>query len=263
MTRLGGLGAPGVGALLETVEKELLWGGDTGKLIAIYKNGVVDGASRDSGNTPTTILRPGLVLGKLTSGGQYTEYDPAATDGSEVAEAILPIEIRAQDFDSTDADRHLLLLVGGNVKAAQLIGLDVIARAQLGRQFIFDDDLGGNTNPTTLVVAKTADYTVLAADNNKLFTTQGAGGTVNFTLPAIDRGLRFRFFSEAAGAMTVTAGTADTLVAFNDLAADSIAFATAVEIIGGAVEVIANADETKWLVFVNLGAETQTPTIAT
>ena len=263
MTRLGGFGAAGQGALLETVEKELLWGGDTGKLIAVYKNGVVDGATRDATNSPTTILRPGLVLGKLTSGGQYTEYDPTATDGSEVASAILPIELRAQDFDSNNADRHLLLLVSGFVKASQLIGLDQMARAQLSRQFVFDDDLGGNSNPWGLVVAKASDYTVTAADNNRIFTMQGAAGAVNFTLPAIDRGLRFRFFNEANQNMTVTAATADTMVVFNDLAADSIAYSTANERIGGSIEVIANADETKWLVFNNLGAETQTPTIAT
>ena len=70
MTRLGGFGAPGVGALLETTERELLWGGDTGKLVAIYKNGIVDGSTRDSGNSPTTVLRPGLLLGKVTSTGK-------------------------------------------------------------------------------------------------------------------------------------------------------------------------------------------------
>ena len=34
-------------------------------------------------------------------------------------------------------------------------------------------------------VAKTADYAVLAADVNKIFTNTGASGTVKFTLPAV------------------------------------------------------------------------------
>ncbi len=40
-------------------------------------------------------LMPGTVLGKITASGKYTQHDDAATDGSEVADAIL--------YDSTDA----------------------------------------------------------------------------------------------------------------------------------------------------------------
>lgn len=263
MTRLGGFGTPGVGALVTTVEAELLWGGDQGKGIAVYKSIVMDGTARDSGASPTTVLRPGLVLGKITATGQYKEYDPTATDGSQVARAILPIELRMQDFNATNADRVVPALVAGCVKATPLNGLDVYARAHLQRQFLFDDDLLGNVNPFPIVEAKTASYTVVAADNNKIFTTQGAMGAVTFTLPTIARGLRFRFFNEADQNMIVESVVADTMVVFNDDAADSIAFQTTSEKIGGSIEVVANADATKWLVFVNLGAETQTPTIVT
>jgi len=64
--------------------------------------------------------------------------------------------------------------------------------------------------------------------------------------------------------MTITSGTADKMTAFNDLTADSIAFSTASEKIGGAVIVI--ADGTGWLVFpytTGLGLTAQTATIAT
>lgn len=113
------------------------------------------------------------------------------------------------------------------------------------------------------VVAKTADYTVVAADNGTVFTTRGAVGAVNFTLPTIAAGLRYRFMNEAGQNMTITSVVADTLVVFNDLAADSIAFSTVAELIGGSFEIMANDDATKWLVFVNLGSETQTPTVVT
>lgn len=262
-TGLGGFGLPGTGAIDQTTEAEILWGGDAAKGLAVWKSGVIDGSTRDAGATPTTILRPGLVLGKVTSGGKYKEYLPTATDGTEVAAAILGTELRAQDFNATDTDRSFRLLVRALVKAGQLNGLDQYARMHLARNFVFDDDLLGNTNPFTRVVAKTANYTVLPADNNTLFTTRGAGAAVTFTLPALDRGLRYRFFNEADQDMIVASVATDTMVAFNDLAADSIAFSTTAEQIGGSIEVIANDDETKWLVFVNLGAETQTPTIAT
>lgn len=116
------------------------------------------------------------------------------------------------------------------------------------------------------VKAKTADYTVTEQDLGTIFTTRGAAGAVNFTLPAPAAplaGCWVKFINEADQNMVVTSGTADTLVVFNDLAADSIAFQSASERIGGAIECVVNDDGTKWLAFVHLGAETQTPTIVT
>lgn len=102
------------------------------------------------------------------------------------------------------------------------------------------------------VVAKVADYTVLAADNNVLFTTRGAAGTVIFTTPTTAyKGLRYGFYSAADQTMTVTAGTADTMVAINDLAADSVGFATATLKIGGMIEVF--GDGTGWLTRISPG----------
>ena len=40
-------------------------------------------------------LKAGAVLGKVTASGEYAEYDPTATDGSESAVAVL--------YDNTDA----------------------------------------------------------------------------------------------------------------------------------------------------------------
>jgi hypothetical protein len=51
------------------------------------------------------------------------------------------------------------------------------------------------------------------------------------------------------------------MVVFNDPTADSIAFSTSSEKVGAMIEVI--GDGTGWLTLVHLGAETQTPTIAT
>jgi len=114
------------------------------------------------------------------------------------------------------------------------------------------------------VSAKTAAYTVLNKDCGTLFTTTGASGAVTFTLPtasAANAGVWFEFFNSVDQTMTIACATNDTLIVFNDVAADSIAFSTASEKIGGGVRVV--SDGSKWLVFVALGAETQTPTIAT
>lgn len=114
------------------------------------------------------------------------------------------------------------------------------------------------------VSAKTASYTVLESESGTLFTTSGASGAVTFTLPALANvaaGTWFEFFNVADQDMIVASGDADKMVVFNDAAADSIAFSTAAEQIGSGVRVV--SDGALWLVFVFLGAETATPTIAT
>lgn len=113
------------------------------------------------------------------------------------------------------------------------------------------------------VVAKTADYTVTFEDCGHLFTNRGAAGAVVFTLPAVAakyKGFWVDFMVVADQDVTI-AGTAGQLVAFNDAAANSIAFSTATEKIGAYVRAL--CDGTSWLIQVGLGAETQTPTIAT
>jgi len=85
------------------------------------------------------------------------------------------------------------------------------------------------------IVAKTANYTVLAADSGTIFLTTGTEGAVNFTLPAVSAGLWFMFINGADQDMLVKTATADTLISFNDVAADSVSYATADEKIGGAI----------------------------
>lgn len=149
-------------------------------------------------------------------------------------------------YQLTDADENVY-----KVKAKEDVGLELLRN-------------GVRTQPYNRVEAKTADYTVVVADHGAVFTTEGASGNVNFTLPAtadLPTGWECTFFNAADFNMTVTAGTADTMVTFNDVAADSIAFSTTSEKVGGGVKIIKGAS--KIFALVMLGAETQTPTIAT
>ena len=50
-------------------------------------------------------LKAGAVLGKLTSGGDYAEYDNGASDGSQTAVAIL-----YDDVDATAADAECVVI---------------------------------------------------------------------------------------------------------------------------------------------------------
>lgn len=116
--------------------------------------------------------------------------------------------------------------------------LKIKAREDYGLTFYLN---GAITQPYLNVIAKTADYTVTVADHGTLFTTEGAGGAVNFTLPATSTlpvGWYADFYQAADQNMTITAGTADTMVATNDLAADSVAYSTASEKIGNFIRVV-------------------------
>ena len=70
--------------------------------------------------------------------------------------------------------------------------------------------------------AKTADYTCVRGDSGTIFTTRGAAGAVIFTLPAVTQGWWAIFVAGAAQNLTVTNAVADTLICFNDIAADSL-----------------------------------------
>jgi len=111
------------------------------------------------------------------------------------------------------------------------------------------------------IIPKTASFTVLRTQSGAVFTTTGATAAVNFTLPAINTGpWWFEFFNGADQSMTVTSGTADTIVTFNDLQADSVAFSTASEKIGG--HIIAFTDGTTLFVVAHGSKENQHITIA-
>ncbi len=125
------------------------------------------------------------------------------------------------------------------------------------------DGLHTNFPWTPAFVTKTADYTVKSTESGTFFNTVGATAAVNFTLPAISTGpWMFWFLAGAAQTLTVTAATADTMLTFNDLAADSVAFSTSGEIIGGMLWAICDGTT---LAVIQIGgvSHRQTLTVAT
>jgi len=123
----------------------------------------------------------------------------------------------------------------------------------------------GQLNLVARISAKTADYTILpytVDSSGTIFTNRGAGGAVIFTLPApvpLLAGYRYIFKVHANQNVTVATATADTLIALNDVAADSVAASTTNEKIGAQLEAI--CDGTSW--FVSGIAVGHTYTIAT
>lgn len=113
-----------------------------------------------------------------------------------------------------------------------------------------------------VVEAKSASWTCTAADSGKIFLVYGGTAAVVVTLPAIDTGpFMFDIYNGQDQNLTVTSVVADTEITFNDLAADSVAFSTSGEKIGGGVRVI--CDGVKLFVLPLLASIYQTTTIAT
>jgi hypothetical protein len=84
------------------------------------------------------------------------------------------------------------------------------------------------------VQTKTADYTVTLADSGTYFTTHGDTGAIVFTLPVTPtKGAYYYFFQSVDQNLSVNAGVADTMKAFNDLDADGITLVTGSNLIGG------------------------------
>ncbi len=111
------------------------------------------------------------------------------------------------------------------------------------------------------VIAKVAAYTIKASESGAHFTNRGATAGVTFTLPALATGLIYTFSVIADFEVLVAAASAGTMVAFHDAAANSVAFTTASEHIGGGFQIV--CDGTSWLIMGLLGADSQTITIAT
>lgn len=252
---------PGLTTSRETYEAEFRWGS---QFQGVFANALIDGSTVDSGNSPTYELRPGLLLGQVISTGKYKQYSPTATDGSEVAAAVLIEALRMQDFNGNNVDRFYAVLVGGPIQGAKILGLDLMARQQMDK-FIFDDIFnipGNHWFPWKRFQNKTANYTVVANDNYTLFGNVGATGAVTFTLPVLANGYLFGFRVEADQNVTIASNEGDNMIAFNDASADSVAFSTAGERIGGLVVVYTNPGATKWIVE-NHSAGAHTITVAT
>lgn len=265
MSSFGGWGVPGQGALAETSEREIIWGGDNAKGLVLRKNALIDGATRDAGNSPTTVLRRGLLLGKLSASGKMTEWDADAADGSQDIRGILNIELRAQDFDANNVDRAFGIIVRAPLLANQLLiqGTaltshidEYLARRQLvAAGCMLDDDpfgyLAGQGFRQQTITAE--DHTIVADENGTTFLyTHTASATSTITLPVIQPGLEFDLVRAANSAEDFVIASADggDMVIGNDVAANSVTWTTSGQMIGARMKVKAVYIGTtpKWLV---------------
>lgn len=244
---------PGLTTARETYEAEFRWGS---QYQGVFTNALIDGNTVDSGSSPTYELRPGLLLGQVTSSGKWKNYSKTASDGSEVAAGVLIEAIRMQSFEGVATDRFYAILVGGPVQQAKLINFDNQARQQMNK-FMFDDIgqmMGGHWYPWKRFVTKTADYSIVAADNYTMFDNIGAAGTVILTLPAIANGYLFGIRCEANQILRFTSNEGSNLIG-----STTTQTSASITAIGGMVYIYSNAAGTKWI---HEQAGTQTITFA-
>ena len=195
---------PGMGAVLETVERQVWWNRHE---LQWWTGGIIDATTVDSGHTSnTTQLRPGLILGMITATKRLIQWNPQAVDGSQAIHSIFAGNIELQQY-GTAAERFTgqQLIVGGGLKAADIIvpgqttyGLagqawEFMVRNQLAGRFFFDDDLDGSKVAPKTIQTAAAAVTVTLAQNNTTFLNVGATATTTFTLPAPVPGLRYKF----------------------------------------------------------------------
>lgn len=85
------------------------------------------------------VLLAGAVVGKITAGGKYKEFDPAAVDGSEDAAAILIFDCDATSGDTEKAVIERLAEIKSDLlvwKSGVTDNQKTAALAQLAAKFI-------------------------------------------------------------------------------------------------------------------------------
>lgn len=247
---------PGVQTTLESESAQLSWSGRHGQDQIVTQRALIEAETIDSGNSPTTTLRAGVILAYRDSDGKVGLYTPDATDGTQIAVGVLD---QHQDMlvNGTATDRFTQMIVHGLVREGQVKSLDPRGREMLARQMVFDKK---PLSPAALlaprgIYRKSTSYTLTAADNGLLFLATGAA---TFTLPTKQNGLTYRIVQTADNDLTIS-GSSD-LIHKNSAAASSVAFSTANQKIGSQVliECLYTGKGTlKWLVS-NLGGTTAT-----
>lgn len=246
---------PGVTAAIETFENEFTWGRwETREVTGL----VIDGATRDTGNTGYThILRAGILLGLNNTTNELQVWDPAATDGSEYIFGILK-ESRSMLSNNTSTDRLTgAVVLSGGIRGSRLVipgttalGIsgnanEYLIRQQLRNRFMFDDDFQYARPERQLVTVsaaqRTSGITLTHADSHKFYFN--TGGTLAVALGSLVpyKGVEFDFFASVTttDAITVSSGSAN-------IKAPGVAAASSLVVDGTCRRLVGSG--TQWLV---------------
>lgn len=250
---------PGSSALVEASESQVWWGREFGTL---HADQLIGSAAVDAGNTPTTVLRAGLILAVKESDGLLYPFDPdSTTAGLNVAHAVLDRSISMLNNQGSAANKQGHVLLAGALRGSKLLieGAALIghtAEHQVRRQleatgrYFFDTKMRNGAACLGGALAHKAASGATAvgvADNGMMFVASGADTT--FTLPTIAEGLVYDFLMASDHEMVIASAEGDNMIVGNDLSADSITFTTAGQQIGARCKVygIRIGATLKWL----------------
>ncbi len=236
----------GTGSTAQSVETNILFGRETDVLRD--QNSWLASTGTDAGNTPSTTIRTGMLMGRITSSGDLVPWDATSTNGSQYVWGILNQDINLLDQSGVAAKNtgdiiRRAPLVSGSllIKGVALIGHndEFLARKQLllNGCLLDDDNPCRHTSLGTAmanVSISAASHSPTAADNGTRFNYTQAG-TVTVTLPALVSGLVFEFLQTVAQTMVVQSTAGTDVINLNSLGATSITFSTSGKEIGALV----------------------------
>jgi hypothetical protein len=225
---------PGVTIL----DSSLAWGGTFGRpeWQWNYGNKRISGAARDAGNTPTTTLRAGLLMGCVTSGNLWKEWNPSGTDGSQWLRGILLSAVDTQRGGSNQnrfigniaqfgAFKGSKILIPGEADYG-LVGKDLefMVRNAFTGQFRLDDFNQEGFRQITIATSTTLDYTY----HNAVIDNIGAAGAVTLTLPTPRRGFRLRIIQQGGQNIVLNSSASNEFIPQSGTPATSITIASTV-----------------------------------
>ncbi len=230
---------PGVSDITNSNETVLLWGGHFNALGIVRKSGeILASNAADAGNTPTTDIRAGLLLGKDTTTGKLEEWDTTQTDGTENLFGVNPVLVSnldpygtARDVQCTPIIKAPLVAGSLLIKGSALVGHadEFVARAALANMgCLLDDDVGNLKAGTRRQVQLNGDTTLTSADNGSVLVCHTADAAI--TLPTIVRGLKFEAIMCADQELSIIGS--DNIQLPEDTTANSVTFTTSGEQVG-------------------------------
>lgn len=215
---------PGMGSELENYTGELVWGGNEREVL--FQSSMIDGSTR-FGSSP--ILRPGLLLGRITATGKLKEWNPEATDGTQQIVAVLENDLKMVDLAAANTDvfyrtirKAPLIASALFIGSAAMVGAnnEYLARRQLAeRGCLFDDGKSGLLENGQIIL--NANTTLGATHFNKTLVITGARTITVPAAAAANRGVELLVHA-TGGTTTFATGATGTLAAGQSITLRSI-----------------------------------------
>lgn len=121
----------GLGDTVEAEPTEFKLDPDIGYSFPVVIISTAEDTSGSPAHTPTTTLRRGLVLGRITASKKFSQYVAGNSDGTETAIGILDEEVSTLNDQSTAEDKLASAHVGGVYDQDKVYGLDAAGRVDL------------------------------------------------------------------------------------------------------------------------------------